>query len=354
MIENKFEKQFSMEEVHCHPSDKDENENGVYLNLLKNYKIYIALYLMLAAHVEYSNAQTCCSGGVPLAGGVRLNLGKAHSVQLQAGYHLNYLNTLSNVNQTIADNERIRYVHAVLLEGAYQVNQRLLFGLMLSGIQQYRENYQNQALYDASSAIGPGDGLLFGLYRFIERQSKTLDLEFAIKLPLGSTQKRSPDGFILPADMQPGTGSLDFLAGLKKTVYQLFGSSWSLQSGILFRRNGVNPDFREIQAYRFGHSLNAYTVMGRQFLIGNQLIDMSSGPQLRWMARDRVDNGQIPNTGGIWVDASIITSFLFNSGSRLSLGANLPVFRRLNGIQLTTTFSSFVRYYLPLEKNKRL
>ncbi len=303
---------------------------------------FLVLSLLLPAKAA---AQTCCSGGVPLAGGVRLGIESPGDVQLQISYDLNYLNTLSNISENLNDGDRRRYVNAILLEAAYQPGRKFLLGFMLTGVQQYREIYQNGTLTDATSASGMGDALLYGLYRFLNRDRQQVSVEWALKFPTGSDLKRSGQGFILPADMQPGTGSWDQFLGIKSNLEHFPLTAWASQAGILFRRNGTNPDFRGSQEYRFGHSLNAYWTFGRQWLWGKQLMDLSFGPALRWMARDRVDAGNIPNTGGFWLDGSLGLSWIFNNSNKVTWGLTLPIARQLNGIQLSTTASTFLRFH---------
>lgn len=310
--------------------------NAVSLLLLS----FITLFPLMK-----SEAQTCCSGGVPLAGGVRLGIESAGEFQLQISYDLNYLNTLSNINERLNDNDRRRYVNAFLLEGAYQPANDLLLGFMFTAVQQYREIYQKEILTDATSATGIGDALIFGLYRMVKKDRYQLSLEWALKIPLGSDHKRTKQGFILPADMQPGTGSWDQLLGIKGKFDRFPLSGWSSQAGILFRRNGINPDFRGSQVYRFGHSVNFYWTFGRKWLIGKELIDMSFGPAMRWMSRDQVDAGKIPNTGGFWFDGSLGLSWIINRNNVATWGFSLPLARQLNGIQLSTSASTFLRFH---------
>ncbi len=314
--------------------------------------LFFFLYLLASVRLE---AQTCCSGGVPLAGGVRLGIESPGDVQLQISYDLNYLNTLSNISENLNDGDRRRYVNAILLEAAYQPGHNFLLGFMFTGVQQYREIYQNGTLTDATAANGIGDVLIYGLYRILERDRQQVSVEGALKIPTGSDQKRSEQGFILPADMQPGTGSWDQFLGIKSKFDYFPLPGWSSQAGILFRRNGTNPDFRGSQEYRFGHSVNTYWTFGRQWLLGKQLMDLSFGPALRWMTRDRVDSGNIPNTGGLWLDGSLGLSWIINKNNKVTWGLTLPIARQLNGIQLSTTASGFLRFHhLFQTKNKAL
>lgn len=252
---------------------------------------------------------------------------------------------MSNISEKLNDNDRRRYVNAFLLEAAYQPGHDFLVGMMFTAVQQYREIYQHGILTDATSANGIGDALIYGLYRLVDRDRQHLRLEWALKIPLGSDQKRTEQGFILPADMQPGTGSWDQLLGIKSKFDHFPLAGWSSQAGILFRRNGINPDFRGSQAYRFGHSVNSYWTFGRQWLLGRQVVDLSFGPALRWMTRDRVDNGNIPNTGGFWLDGSLGISWIANRSNKITWGLTLPLARQLNGIQLSTTASTFLRFH---------
>lgn len=108
---------------------------------------------------------------------------------------------------------------------------------------------------------GLGDLLLFGQYRFLQSSGADAAILFGFKAPTGETDEKDRDGARFETELQPGTGSWDFLAGaaLSKKLGKVgfhanmlynkttegsestkLGDAWSYGVAASYRLNGTN------------------------------------------------------------------------------------------------------------------
>lgn len=97
------------------------------------------LIFISAFRISFLNAQTCCSGGVPLAANLGLPSSQSKALQFRLSYDLNILKTLKFESETLNDRNRTRRTHSVLMETGYSINNRLSVDLFYSWIRQERE-----------------------------------------------------------------------------------------------------------------------------------------------------------------------------------------------------------------------
>ena len=107
------------------------------------------------------------------------------------------------------------------------------------------------------AGTGLGDSMLLVKYRFYRQDSPrgTTQASFTagLKVPTGRTDLRSPDGTLLPATLQPGSGSTDLFVGGNWTYTGLFN----------IRRLVADEDFHSLirsegtQATRLGNDIES-------------------------------------------------------------------------------------------------
>jgi len=104
-------------------------------------------------------------------------------------------------------------------------------------------------------AQGLGDVSVLGSYILLNtgdslnrRWQHTLTLGGGVKLPTGQHRLRGDDGEVLLPNLQPGSGSTDFMLS---ATYTLRRGAWGMNADLLARLNTANN-----QAYRFGHRLS--------------------------------------------------------------------------------------------------
>jgi hypothetical protein len=196
------------------------------------------------------------------------------------------------------------------------------------------------------SMRGAGDVMLQGRYAVMERgATESLWATGGIKLPTGAHNRANDGGEVAEIGIQPGTGSTDFLIGMawekgfvrttaahgpmgNVAMIPLFASA-------TFRRNGSGAEnFRAGNEWQLNAG-SAYPIFSRLELLG----------QLNFRHKSRdfspEENGLDPFTGGTFVYASPGVRW---SGARGAIYAlvQLPVYRNVNGIQLTANHNVIV------------
>jgi len=94
---------------------------------------------ILAVYIRYSSnllyAQTCCSGGVPLANNIGgLPPADKSTFQVSVNFDGNYLKTLKEGNIKLDDHSKDRTTYSVLLTTTYTFSNRLTIETLFSGI----------------------------------------------------------------------------------------------------------------------------------------------------------------------------------------------------------------------------
>lgn len=196
------------------------------------------------------------------------------------------------------------------LRGTYQINQRWSVFGMLPIVQ--RERMINGA--NAGSSSGFGDPVLMARYAPLISEASAANSNFrhrlicglGLKFPLGATTLQR-EGEALDHDLQPGTGSYDFLAQFEYMAkYKRFGV---LING-MGRRNTSN-----LSGYLHGHLMSAS--WQHFFIIGNE--DRSLLPFVGLYAEqltvDQEDGSVLTNTGGRYLFANLGMEIQFKNVS---------------------------------------
>lgn len=185
---------------------------------------------------------------------------------------------------------------------------------------------------------GLGDSLLLIKYRFLRRDSERgttqASVTFGPKLPTGRTDLRDDSGNLLPASLQPGSGSTDLFLNLSGTYTGLFGVEKLVADGTvdyLFRTEGT-------QRTQLGNSLQTRLYLpyrpyeshsvGREWWIG---------PELVWEQEGYTEIGGVrqANSGGNVLSLGGATYFSPHPGIELWFGIDFAVTQQWNGTQDT-------------------
>jgi len=303
----------------------------------KLFLIWFPLFLMPSGVF----AQTCCSAGAPILSALEVSATPAGELQLGVQYDYNAIRDVY-VGSSRIQGLRQRTTHVALLDISYGVNEHWAFTALFSFIRHERRlNKQNiNGSLEKLNINGPGDVLLMAKYTLIPLEiigQQQLAFGLGVKIPAGKSNLRD-DQILLSADIQPGTGSWDYAGwvfysrGFREVlpIVLFFNAS--------FRLNGDNNRFqvdnRRFKSYHFG---NVILLTGGLSYHASDLADISFRLQLRQTARDRFAGGSIPNTGGAWLYAAPGLNFNFSSFS-IRGSIRFPIYRKLNEIQLTTTY----------------
>lgn len=183
-----------------------------------------------------------------------------------------------------------------------------------------------------------------------DEDGNSLTVAGGIKFPSGDYQVRSANGRLVHAMMQPGTGSLDFLAGISGRISLgggPDGQTWTLDPGVTYQLNGTNP-----LGYRFGNrfgydlalncrlddSLVLTTALNgivTGFDSQNGTLDPHTGTQAyQNPTTSLVDN--VANTGGSMLYISPGFQWKISEDVTMRAHHRIPLIQRANGTQIVT------------------
>ena len=295
-----------------------------------------ALLLLIALFTgKETNAQTCCSGGVPLSNNIGLPILEKGIMQVGVSYDYNNLNTLNEGSKELDDRNRLRVTHSVLVNLGYSITNNLSVEALLPWVNQRRRILTNNALGQSS---GIGDAILLTRYKLLDKKNWTFSVGGGLKLPTGATDKKSDLGIVLNADLQPGSNALDaiFLTSISKQFN--FRKSLTFSSRLTYRKTGTNNEYQKVNKYKFGNETQFFVSAADQFLVFNQMVNSSLTLKYRHVLNDEINSQNISNTGGQWVFFSPSVSLSIMENINFSTSLELPVYSKVDGIQLTPTY----------------
>jgi len=311
--------------------------------------IFLSLLFLLITSKEII-AQTCCSGGVPVASNLGLPIGNTGAIQVAVSYDLNVLETLKTGTETLEDDSRSRKTHSGLFEIGYTISDKFGVDGFFSFVRQERVISQfNRENF--SSTQGIGDAVLLFKYKVFASQNNQTVLQVGVgpKIPLGASNKRNEQGLTLNADLQPGSGAWDFISWAQLTRVLNARPSMSFHTTTIYSLKGTNTDYLGSQAYQFGEEFQLAMGLSDRLLIGKSIIDPSLSIRYRHQAADILEDFDIPSTGGNWVFINPSISYWLNPDLSFEVSTTLPIFASITGTQVTPTyrFRTGIFYRIP-------
>lgn len=310
--------------------------------------------LMLVAPVVLK-AQACCSGGVPLGGSLGIGAAESKSLQLMVTYDYNAMNDLVSFTDKLDDDTRSRTTQSSIFEINYGLNQRFSITGVVPLIKQTRTIQGFGGNENFTSAQGLGDMVFLLKFRLINPENSS-DIDWVIgagpKIPTGKTDFTNNQGLALPADMQPGSGSLDgiFWSYFQKSRF-LNNPNLGLAAVTTFRYSGKNESYNTTQTYQFGNEFQ-FNLGLNYSLFAKWSIDAFTFLRYRKQAEDLINGGVFPSSGGQWIYVIPGININFSPLWSLRLSGDIPVYRKLEGTQLTTSYklTAAVLFNIPLKK----
>jgi hypothetical protein len=285
--------------------------------------------------------QACCSAGSPLLGSLDISNASRGELQIGLRYELNSLQDVYAGTVRLDDDLRERNVNSFLLEVNYGLTGRISITTLFTFINQSRNISSHDNLSSSLNTGGLSDGIILVKYNFIPLSivdQVELTLGAGAKLPIGNSTLRS-DGILIPADMQPGTGSWDgvlwgyfskgFVPALPLNVFL----------NVSYRLNGTNNRFGDSfqQGYTFGNEL--FVNLGAGYRT-DTFFDFTLMLRYRNTTPDKFDGVQLPNTGGNWLYLVPGVNGKISDYFTTRLSGQIPLYRNLTGTQLTTTYTA--------------
>jgi hypothetical protein len=175
---------------------------------------------------------------------------------------------------------------------------------------------------------GLGDVMAVVKYRFYRRDSQRGTTQASVtvgpKIPSGRTDLRGTNGILLPATLQPGSGSTDFFLAANWTYTGLFN----------LKRLVADEDFHSLlrsegtQSTRLGSNIDSrFWLSYRPYESKNVAREWFIGPVLRWLhsGDDRIAGISQGGSGGDVLLAGATTYFGVRPGMHVWLGVDWDV-----------------------------
>lgn len=282
-------------------------------------------------------AQTCCSGGVPLSNNIGLPILEKGKIQLGVFYDYNHLNTLQRGPDKLNDASRIRITHSALFNVGYAITDNFSIEGLFSWVNQRRRiNQFGNSNFEQT--FGVGDAIIIGKYRLVNSGLSEWSLGAGFKAPLGSTTKVNSQGFLIVADLQPGSGAFDYIFMSSFSRAFQFRRSLIASSRLIYRITGENDSYLGSSIYEFGNELQVFLTLADQLLIGKSIVSPSLSLKYRNVVKDRINQVKLENTGGNWL--FLIPNIGVNLSPSITFLTNIevPIYANVIGTQLTPTF----------------
>ncbi|NDD29271.1 MAG: transporter [Proteobacteria bacterium] len=191
-------------------------------------------------------------------------------------------------------------------------------------------NHHGHRFYDGWNLSGIGDMRVLGRYQsnFDPASRSFWGVKLGFKLPTGSTSDRNSAGSEAERMLQPGTGSLDVLAGGYFNQAVGKGNGW-------FGSVMVQSPLTTRDKFRPGQAL--YVDLGYRQKLDDHWSAFLQG-NLQVQGQDQGANAEPPQSGG--------TYFFITPGVQCSLSKSvqvygfvqLPVYQGVNDVQLTRSY----------------
>jgi hypothetical protein len=138
------------------------------------------------------------------------------------------------------DKQDEQITHTLL---GFQATKRLSFDLDIPYVvRHYIEIDSHARLGKNETSHGLGDITLTGDYEFFQKADRSLGVMAGVKFPSGSTSENDSGGARIEPELQPGTGSYDYLFGLNGAIHP--GTmDYSASAVYIYKTEGAQ-DFR--------------------------------------------------------------------------------------------------------------
>ncbi len=146
-------------------------------------------------------------------------------------------------------------------------------------------------LGENQTSTGLGDILLTGNYRLFKDQARSLGIIAGLKFPSGETGERNSFGGLIEPELQPGSGSLDYIAGFSGSFHPR-DMDLSASAIYIYRNEGE-------QDFRFGDLLSVSLYSGTRFKFKDKWT-LKTGVMLNHQLEKKQNgvDGDIKDSGG--------------------------------------------------------
>jgi hypothetical protein len=302
---------------------------------MKKYLLIILLFVFSPVLIF---AQ-CCGGMGTMGARIGLGFAEAGSFQMQIDYDMNNLNSMFDGSSKVDNAGRQRIIHAAVLEANYGITRTLAATAILTYMVQEIASPRDDGTRQVDHISGLGDMILMAKYRLMNPLAWNgwgIYGGLGAKLPTGKFNYTSYGDSILAMDLQPGTGSFDAITWLSLSRSHFFNPNLHFNSGATFRLPGKNSGFKDTIDYRFGNDFQ-YSAGLNYSITGKLTVDIFNYFRYRYQHHDTSDGNTVAKTGGHWIYTSPGFKVNITDNFAFIASAELPLYRNINGPQLTST-----------------
>ncbi len=181
-------------------------------------------------------------------------------------------------------------------------------------------------LGDHQRSQGWGDLQATGEYDFVKKHNQTIGLLTGVKFPTGTTKEKNTEGEQFEPEMQPGSGSYDYLWG---GVYHQIWNQWMLSANAVYTLKTTGA-----ADFRFGNSFS--TTADLDYLINplSQKVRIKPGVQMNYTHEARqIDHGEkVEDSGADTIFLGPILSLDLSKNSTIFSSFQSPIYQHTGGV----------------------
>lgn len=278
----------------------------------------------------------CCSAGNPVGSdGMQGTLSKNQWVtNLSYRYSLSedYYHFAKKVEVPIIDNSYYNFNNLSL---SYGISKKIALNAEIG----YFINKTQSIFIDSSQekikAHGFGDLSLSIRYKLVETIKPVRQLLFSggLRIPVGAFSEEQ-DGVTIPVSLQPSSGALKFNTSLYFTNRKLSAKTgWN--AFLLFEKSNLIE--KEYLIHKYGNYLQC--MLGAHFILNKELTAFGN---LKYELRghdQRENNLKIESSGSNTLYFSPSVKYRFSKNWDIIILGDLPLYKYMNGYQLTNKFA---------------
>ena len=300
-------------------------------------------FLILIGINGQLSAQACCSSGAPVASNLATFSFEGKGLSIRVLNDNIFLNDIVSKSTVLDNSTRKRITRTLMGRVSYTFEQKWSVIGLFPMVWQKEEIRNNGNSFDNSSS-GFGDIILIGRYQPIKNFSTGLAFSVGVKFGNGvNDNKDELTGLALNPDLQPGSGSEDGLFIVQ--FDQVISSDWWIHFFVNYRLTSESSRFNNQLSYKFGNEIQAYFGISKPLVIYKITFSPSIYLRTRYAGYDETNGFKTPNTGGYWFHVMSQLQFDINPQMGFDIRTEFPLYRILDGTQLTTSFGFRLAFY---------
>ncbi len=308
--------------------------------------------MLILPFINSANGQTCCSAGAPLSNILTVSSGANNTFIINLNYEYKGINLLIDNGDRLVNDPRSRFGQSATIKLDYILNKKWSFSTIIPFVHQSRKTFSIK-----ESTFGVGDITLFAQYSILNNNDTNVTLSGGLKLPIGITDHRNDLQILLSPDMQSGSGTYDFISSLYVGRNHFLIPFFGVNAEILYRQNTINDDFGATESFAgrmfgFGDEITSTLGVNYQFIKESGFYIIDAGLRYRWSSNNIENNVNAPNSGGNWISVPLGLTYQTTASNTLRVYAEFPVYQRLNGLQITTSFTTGAQLRLAINNKE--